>query len=139
MADDEPSDAPASIVQDDLLGGEPRLEGHRISVFHIWTHYCRGKTSDDIAEDVYPHLRAEQIEAAIEYATDYPDRMASIEREHTRAVRQRRRRARERKQLALGNACPQCGSQLRTGEDLPLALVWCSTCSEAHPVKLVLQ
>ena len=139
MADDETSDAPATIVQDERLGGEPRLKGHRISVFHTWTHYRRGKTSEDIAEEVYPHLRTEQIETAIEYANHHSDRMASIERGRTRAVRQRRRRARERKQLALGKACPQCDGQLRTGEDLPLALVWCPSCREAHPVKLVLQ
>jgi hypothetical protein len=37
MTDDRTSDASAAIVKDELLGGEPRLEGHRIGVFHIWT------------------------------------------------------------------------------------------------------
>ena len=33
MADEEPSDAPAAIVQDERLGGEPRPEGNRIDAF----------------------------------------------------------------------------------------------------------
>ena len=78
------------------------------------------------------------IETAIEYAKAHPDRMAAIERERKRTVRERRRRARERKQLALGRACPQCDGRLRTGEDLPLALVWCPSCGEVHVVKRLL-
>jgi uncharacterized protein (DUF433 family)/ribosomal protein L32 len=138
MTNEETSNAPAAIVQDELLGGEPRLEGHRIGVFHIWTKYRQGKTSEEIADEVYPHLRHEQVETAIEYAKTHPDRMAAIERERKRAVRERRRRARERKQLALGKACPHCGGQLRAGEDLPLALVWCPSCGEVHVVKRLL-
>jgi ribosomal protein L32 len=107
-------------------------------VFHIWTKYRQGKTSEEIADEVYPHLRHEQVETAIEYAKTHPDRMAAIERERKRAVRERRRRARERKQLALGKACPHCGGQLRAGEDLPLALVWCPSCGEVHVVKRLL-
>jgi uncharacterized protein (DUF433 family) len=130
MTNDETSDAPAVIVQDERLGGEPRLEGHRIGVFHIWTKYRQGKTSEEIADEVYPQLRHKPVETVIESAKAPPDRMATIECERKRVVREPKRRVRERKQLALGRACPQCDRQLRAGKDLPLALVCCSSCGE---------
>jgi uncharacterized protein (DUF433 family) len=131
------SDAPAEIVQDDQLGGEPRLAGHRIDVFHIWTHSRRGKTAADIAARVYPHLRIEQVETALAYAREHPDRMATLERERERRARTHRREARERKQSVLGDPCPACDGRLVDGEALPLALVRCRSCGATHVVTLL--
>lgn len=137
--DCELSDAPAEIVQDDQLGGEPRLSGHRIGVFHIWVHYRRERTVTEIAEEVYPHLRVDQVEAAVDYARTHPDEIAALQREHDRRVREHRRAARERKQLALRESCPTCGGQLTLGDELPLALVRCVSCGEEHAVRRLLE
>lgn len=131
---DERSDAPAEIVSDDLLGGQPRLAGHRIGVIHVWVQHRQGKTIEEIADAVYPHLRVEQVEAAVEYARSHPETMRALERERERKANERRRRARERKQVALGEPCPECGDTLVDGGGLPLALVRCEFCGEEHAV-----
>lgn len=136
--DNDTSDTSAEIVQDDLLGGEPRIKGHRIGVFHVWVHYRVGTTIEEIAEEVYPHLHLEQVEAAVAYANNHPQTMDALEREREQAAREHRRRARERKQLAVGKSCPQCGDQLVDGEELPRALVRCSACEEVHVVEQIL-
>ncbi|CCQ33149.1 hypothetical protein HLRTI_002610 [Halorhabdus tiamatea SARL4B] len=139
MSEHEQSDAPAAIVRDDQLGGQPRLDGHRIGVHHIWTHYQQEKSIEQIAEEVYSHLRIEQVQAAVGYARANPEEMAALEREREWLIRDRMRRARKRKRLALGMSCPKCGGQLIAGEDLPLALVACSSCGDEHVVKLLLE
>jgi len=138
MTEHEQSDAPAAIVVDDQLGGAPRLDGHRIGVLHIWTHYQQGDPIEQIAEEVYPHLRIEQVQAAVGYARANPEEMAVLEREREWLTRDRMRRARKRKRLALEMVCPECGGQIVPGEDLPLALVECSSCGDEHVVKLLL-
>lgn len=128
------SDAPAEIVQDDLLGGEPRLADHRIGVIHVWTTYQNGSTIDEIADEVYPHLRVDQVEAAVDYAREHLRTIAAIERDRERRARERRARARERKQQTLEEPCPDCGSRL-VDDEQPLALVYCESCDEARIVK----
>lgn len=138
MPNDEKSDAPAEIVRDDQLGGEPRLAGHRIGVSHIRTHYRQGKTIEAIADEVYPHLRVEQVAAALEYAAANPDTMEALERERERIVRQRERVARVKKRQVLEEeACPECGGRLVDTADLPLALVRCVDCENTHVVRLL--
>lgn len=61
------------ISTQDTLGGSPRLDGHRIAVYHILSFYRTDHSIEDIAgEDVYPHLSEEQVRAALHYAVDYP-------------------------------------------------------------------
>lgn len=56
------------------LGGAPRLDGHRIAVYHILSHYRTGSSVEEIVGDeVYPQLREAQVRAALHYAIDYPD------------------------------------------------------------------
>jgi uncharacterized protein (DUF433 family) len=51
----------------DVLGGKPVLKGTRISVQLILEHLAAGSTVDDLLKS-YPHLRSEQIRAALLYA-----------------------------------------------------------------------
>ena len=140
MPKDEKSDAPAEIIRDDQLGGEPRLANHRIGVSHILTHYRQDRTAEEIAEEVYPHLRVEQVEAALEYAEANPDTMEALERERERRVREHKQRARGDKQQVLEEVdCPECGARLVDEADLPLALVRCVDCEEKHVVGLLIE
>jgi uncharacterized protein (DUF433 family) len=56
------------------LGGAPRLDGHRIAVYHIVAFYHNGHSIADITgDDVYPHLSQPQVKGALHYAIDYPE------------------------------------------------------------------
>lgn len=61
------SNTPAIIVDPDLLGGKPTIEGTRIGVDLILEKLGDGETIDDILRD-FPHLRRDQVVAAINYA-----------------------------------------------------------------------
>lgn len=138
MPKEEKSDAPAEIIRDDQLGGEPRLANHRIGVSHIVTHYRQDRTAEEIAEEVYPHLRVEQVEAALVYAAANPDTMEALERERERRVQEHKQRARADKQQVLEEVpCPECDGRLVDEAALPLALVRCADCEEEHVVSLL--
>lgn len=55
-----------TIICDDELGGDARIEGHRIAVYHIMDFVEAGFTVEEIAEDF--DLKVEEVEEAIEYA-----------------------------------------------------------------------
>jgi uncharacterized protein (DUF433 family) len=58
----------------DTLGGAPRLDGHRIAVYHILSFYRNSYSIEDIAGDeIYPHLSESQVRAALHYAVDYSE------------------------------------------------------------------
>ncbi|MFC7018392.1 MULTISPECIES: DUF433 domain-containing protein [Haloarcula] len=58
----------------DTLGGSPRLDGHRIAVYHILDFYRAGFGIKDIAgKKIYPHLSEEQVRAALHFAVDFPE------------------------------------------------------------------
>jgi len=50
-----------------ILGGKPVIRGTRISVSLILNLIAHGMTADEIVEE-YPHLKKEDVFAAIEYA-----------------------------------------------------------------------
>jgi uncharacterized protein (DUF433 family) len=50
----------------DVCGGRIRIDGTRITVERIATHYKQGQSPEDIAE-TYPHLSLSQIYAALAY------------------------------------------------------------------------
>lgn len=54
------------------LSGAPRLDGHRIAVYHILSFYRAGYNVADIAgEEIYPHLSEAGVRAALHYAADH--------------------------------------------------------------------
>ena len=71
----------ATIVQsDDVLGGEPRLEGTRVSVFNIHELIIDGKHSPaDVADQLDRSLGA--VYTALVYYHEHPDEMRQLRRE----------------------------------------------------------
>jgi uncharacterized protein (DUF433 family) len=55
------------ILDKGILGGKPIIRGTRISVSLILTLLADGLTTNDILQE-YPHLRKEDVLAAIDYA-----------------------------------------------------------------------
>ena len=51
-----------------VLGGKPTVKGTRISVEFLLELFASGATRGDVLQ-VYPHLRVEDIEEALRYAT----------------------------------------------------------------------
>ena len=52
-----------------MLGGKPHIRGTRISVEFVLELLASGATQTDILRD-YPHIPAEGLAAAIQYAVD---------------------------------------------------------------------
>jgi uncharacterized protein (DUF433 family) len=66
-----------------VLGGKPRIAGHRIRVLDIvlW-HEKRGLTPDEIVEMVYPSITVADVHAALAYYFDHRQEIeAEFERE----------------------------------------------------------
>lgn len=57
------------IVNPKILVGKPVLEGTRIPVYLILNLLAHGKTIQQIVEE-YPELQKEDVQAAIEYASN---------------------------------------------------------------------
>ena len=58
----------------DTLGGEPRIEGHRIRVRDIVAaRDLGGLTPEEIAASVYPELSLAKVYAALAYYEDHRD------------------------------------------------------------------
>jgi uncharacterized protein (DUF433 family) len=53
------------IVVDEVLGGDPRIKGRRVGVYHVLQYVSKGFSVDEIAEDL--GLTVKEVEAAIEY------------------------------------------------------------------------
>jgi len=56
-------------VNPKILGGKPVIKGTRIPVYLILELVAAGYKTEDIIKE-YPHLKKEDIKAAIEYASD---------------------------------------------------------------------
>jgi uncharacterized protein (DUF433 family) len=55
-----------AIVQDDELGGDARIDGTRIGVYHIMQYRDAGYSISDIADEF--SLNVEEVEEAVQYA-----------------------------------------------------------------------
>lgn len=70
----------AEIVStDDVLGGKPRLAGHRISVLDVVDRYHEGRTPDEVAS-LY-ELDLGEVFSALAYYHENPEEMRAW-REH---------------------------------------------------------
>ena len=59
------------VTTEGVLGGKPRLKGHRISVLDITEHAENGKSVGEIAENL--RITLGEVEAAIEYWKKHPE------------------------------------------------------------------
>ncbi len=57
------------VIDPEIMAGKPVIKGTRITVDLILRLLAKGGTREDILKN-YPHLKNEDILAAIEYATD---------------------------------------------------------------------
>lgn len=68
----------AIVTDEDVLGGDPRLDGTRIGVIHVYRRYENGETPEEIAAD-YDGVSVADVHNALAYAFDDPDEMRAIE------------------------------------------------------------
>lgn len=69
---------PEIVSTPDVLGGDPRLKGHRIGVYHIYQRYVEG---DDTPEEIATsyNITIAEVHAALAYAFSNPEKMRDIE------------------------------------------------------------
>ncbi len=73
---------PEIVETGDVLGGKPRIEGRRISVFQVGEMYVEaGDAPEEIADQL--DLSLAEVHAALAYYYEHPDEM-----EATRAARE---------------------------------------------------
>lgn len=74
------------VRDDDVMGGEPRIEGRRITVRQVveWVEDA-GMSAQSVA-DRYD-LDVADVYRALTYYHEHPDEMAQVERERTRQER----------------------------------------------------
>jgi uncharacterized protein (DUF433 family) len=77
----ERTEHPHIVKSADTLGGEPRVEGTRISVLQIRRMFEGGMSVGEIVEG-FPDLSPAQIHDALSYAHDHPDEMAFHRERH---------------------------------------------------------
>jgi uncharacterized protein (DUF433 family) len=72
-----------------LVGGEPRIDGHRIRVRDIVAaRDLGGLTPEEIAASVYPELTLAQVYAALAYYEDHHDEINQAMQSEARFVEQ---------------------------------------------------
>jgi uncharacterized protein (DUF433 family) len=69
---------PRIVKTEGVLGGEPRLEGHRIGVYHLYQRYVEGDESPETIAASFD-LTVGEVHAALAYAFSNPDEMDAIE------------------------------------------------------------
>lgn len=79
-----------AIVRDEeVLGGDPRLDGTRIGVMHVYRRYEAGEVPEEIAAD-YDGVTVADVHHALAYAFDNPDEiheLAANDREAVERIR----------------------------------------------------
>ena len=69
---------PRIVHTDGVLGGDPRIEGHRVGVYQVYQHYVEaGDAPEEIAASY--DLSVAEVHAALAYAFDNPEEMRAIE------------------------------------------------------------
>ena len=83
MADTEPSvddenGLPEIVHTEDVLGGDPRIEGRRIGVLHVYRSHVQAHESPEEIAEAYDISLAE-VHAALAYAFNNPDEIGALE------------------------------------------------------------
>lgn len=69
---------PQIVETEDVLGGDPRIEGRRIGVYHVYKRYVDGgETVESIATSF--DVSVAEVHVALAYAFSNPDEMRNIE------------------------------------------------------------
>lgn len=68
-----------AIVQDDVLAGEPRLDGRRVAVRHVVSAVQDFGLVEAAAEQL--RIPEEEVREAIEWADEHPQAMDDVRRE----------------------------------------------------------
>ena len=69
---------PLIVKTEDVLGGDPRIGGHRIGVFHVYQRHVEGdETPEEIAADY--EISIGEVHAALAYAFSNSEEMRAIE------------------------------------------------------------
>lgn len=75
-----------TIVTDEgVLDGDPRLNGTRIGVIHIYRRYENGETPEEIAAS-YNDVSVADVHTALAYAFDNPDKLRAIEERNRETI-----------------------------------------------------
>ena len=77
----ERTEHPHVVKSADTLGGEPRIEGTRISVLQLFDMAEHGMSAEEIVAD-FPFLTLAQVHDALSYAYDHPDELAFHREQH---------------------------------------------------------
>jgi uncharacterized protein (DUF433 family) len=75
----------AIVTDEEVLGGDPRLEGTRIGVVHLYRRYEDGESPEEIAAG-YDSVTVADVHAALAYAFDHPEEIRAIERRGQEAI-----------------------------------------------------
>ncbi len=73
----ERTEHPHVVKSADTLGGQPRVDGTRFAVRHLYNSFAAGTTPQEIVE-TFPFLSLAQVLDALSYAYDHPDEMAEL-------------------------------------------------------------
>lgn len=69
---------PQIVKTDDVLGGDPRIEDHRIGVYQVYQRYVEGdETPEEIA--ISYDISIAEVHTALAYAFSNPEEMREIE------------------------------------------------------------
>lgn len=80
------------IVSDDVLGGEPRIEGHRIGVLQVHEEVEEGDRSPKDFADTYG-VDLAAVYRALAYYHEHPEEMSEARRERRQAIEAAREEA----------------------------------------------
>jgi len=69
---------PRVVRTDSVLGGDPRVEGHRVGVYQVYQQYVETGDSPEAVAASYD-LTVAEVHAALAYAFDNSEEMRSIE------------------------------------------------------------
>lgn len=97
MADTDPSTdstsrVPRIVKTEEVLGGAPRIEGHRIGVFLVFQRYVEGDETAEAIADSYS-ISVAKVHAALAYAFANPQEMEELAERHERAVTEAKARS----------------------------------------------
>lgn len=75
---EEGGTVPRMVKTEGVLGGDPRIEGHRIGVYHVYERYVEGGEAPGAIAESYG-ISVAAVHAALAYAFAHPEEMSAID------------------------------------------------------------